>query len=167
MFPLPDDPKNLVYYPDDGVLQAFGVVQDSDLQKPQHLDDKKEKCILVVKNGLATGTTMGRVNGLKSFTRTYETDGTSHTSIEIAVLRYSSSGKFSDGGHLGKFSDGGDSGSVVLDREGRIVGILTGSEGPNYNTDTSYITPYWWIEKQIEAKFPGITLYERVEYIYR
>lgn len=153
MFPQPDDRKNYVY-PDDGLLQAFGVVQDSDLRKPQHLDANKEKCLFVVKNGLATGTTIGRVNGLKSFTRTYETYGISHTSIEIAVLRY---------GSAGKFSAGGDSGSIVLDREGRIVGILTGSEGPTDETDTTYLTPYWWIEKQIKEKFPGIALYERVE----
>ncbi|KAH8115973.1 hypothetical protein DFH11DRAFT_1583254 [Phellopilus nigrolimitatus] len=153
MFPQPDDRKNYVY-PDDGLLQAFGVVQDSDLRKPQHLDANKEKCLLVVKNGLATGTTIGRVNGLESFTRTYETYGISHTSIEIAVLRY---------GSPGRFSDGGDSGSIVLDREGRIVGILTGGEGPTDETDTTYLTPYWWIEKQIKEKFPDIALYERVE----
>ncbi|KAI0059370.1 hypothetical protein BV25DRAFT_1809287, partial [Artomyces pyxidatus] len=88
--------------------------------------------------------------GLKSFTRTYETFGISHTSIENAVLRY---------GSPGKFSDGGDSGSIVLDREGRIIGVLTGGEDPTDEIHTAYLTPYWWIKEQ----FPGIALYERVE----
>ncbi|KAI2628718.1 hypothetical protein GGR54DRAFT_360288 [Hypoxylon sp. NC1633] len=38
----------------------------------QHLDVHSEKCLLVVKNGLTTGTTVGRVNGLQSFTRYYD-----------------------------------------------------------------------------------------------
>jgi hypothetical protein len=152
MFPQPHDRKNYTY-PEDGLLQAFGVVQDSEMRKPQHLDANGEKCLLVVKNGLATGTTVGRVNDLESFTRVYDKYGMAHTSVEIAILRYASPGKF---------SDGGDSGSIVLDREGHIVGILTGGEGPTDETDTTYLTPYWWIDKQIKAKFPGCALYDDV-----
>jgi hypothetical protein len=62
------------------------------------------------------------VNGLESFTRTYEEYGMEQTSIEIAVLAY-------DKTH-GKFSNPGDSGSSILTRDGRIVGILTGGAGP-------------------------------------
>ena len=150
MFPQLNDRKSYTY-PDDGLLQACGVVQDSEIRKPQHLDVNGNKCLLVIKNGSATGTTVGRVNGLESFTREYDKDGISHTSIGIAVLRY---------GSPGKFSDGGDSGSIILDKEGRIVGILTGGEGPSDQTDTAYLTPYWWVEQQIKAKFPGIVLYD-------
>jgi len=122
---------------------------------PQHLDIDGEKRLLVVKNGLATGTTVGRANGLESFTRVYSDYGVHSTSIEITVLPY-------DRTH-GKFSDAGDSESIVLARDGRIVGILTGGAGPTDETDISYLTPYWWVEQQIKAKYPGCFLYEVVQ----
>jgi hypothetical protein len=54
----------------------------------------------------------------------------------------------------------GDSGSIVLARDGRIVGILDGGAGPTDETDTTYLTPYWWIEQQIKSKYPGCFLYD-------
>ncbi|KAG0133745.1 hypothetical protein HOY82DRAFT_516867 [Tuber indicum] len=153
MFPQPMDRVNYCY-PEDGLLQAYGVVQDDEIRNPQHLDVHGEKCLLVVKNGLATGTTVGRCNGLESFTRNYSDYGINQTSVEIAVLPY-------DKTH-GKFSDAGDSGSIVLARDGRIVGILTGGGGPTSETDTSYLTPYWWVEQQVKAKYPGCFLYDVV-----
>jgi hypothetical protein len=75
--------------------------------------------------------------------------------MEIAVLTY--------GEPHGKFSSRGDSGSVVLDRIGRIVGIITGGAGPTDETDISYLTPYWWIEEQIKSKFPDSFLYDVVQ----
>jgi hypothetical protein len=143
------------YYPQDGLLQAYGVVQEDKIRDPQHLDIHGEKCLLVVKNGSTTGTTIGRANGLESFIRIYDDYGIEHTSIEIAVLPY-------DKKH-GKFSDAGDSGSIVLARNGGIVGILTGGAGPTNETDITYITPYWWIEQQIKAKYPDCFLYEVVQ----
>ena len=154
MFPQPQDRKNYSY-PEDGLLQAYEFVREAEMRNPQHLDVHGEKCLLVVKNGLTTGTTVGRVNGLESFRRVYENYGISHKSLEIAVLPY-------DKSH-GKFSDVGDSGSVVLDRGGRIVGILTGGSGPTDETDITYLTPYWWVEEQVKAKFPGCFLYEVVQ----
>ncbi|KAI9512136.1 hypothetical protein F5148DRAFT_1165554 [Russula earlei] len=154
MFPQPVDRVDY-QYPPDGLLQAYGVVQDDEIRNPQHLDVYGEKCLLVVKNGLATGTTVGRTNGLESFTRIYAHDGTELTSIEIAVLPYDKT--------RGKFSDFGDSGSIVLARDGRIVGILTGGAGPTEEIDITYLTPYWWVEQKIKAKFPDCFLYQVVE----
>jgi hypothetical protein len=154
MFPQPADQANY-QYPQDGLLQAYGVVSDDEIRNPQHLDVHGEKCLLVIKNGLTTGTTVGRVNGLESFTRTYDEYGIKQTSIEIAVLAYDKT--------RGKFSDPGDSGSIVLSRDGRIVGILTGGAGPTDDTDITYLTPYWWVEKEIKAKYPGCFLYQVVE----
>jgi len=154
MFPDPADQADYSY-PPDGLLQAYGVVQDAEIRDPQHLDVHGEKCLLVVKNGLTTGTTVGRANGLESFTRTYDEYSIKHTSIEIAVLPY-------DKKH-GKFSDAGDSGSIVLARDGRIVGLLTGGAGPTDEIDITYFTPYWWVEKQVKAKYPGCFLYDIVQ----
>ncbi|KAI5779857.1 hypothetical protein DFH27DRAFT_644520 [Peziza echinospora] len=154
MFPHPDDRANC-RYPKNGLLQANGIVQDKEIRKPQHLDVHGDKCLFVVKNGSATGTTVGRVSGLESFTRTFNGTNINHTSIEIAVLPYDRK--------RGKFSDSGDSGSIVLDRDGRIVGILTGGSGPTDDTDISYLTPYWWAEQQIKAKYPNCSLYKAVQ----
>jgi len=151
MFPQPSDRANY-QYPPDGLLQAYGVVKDDEIRNPQYFDANGEKCLLVVKNGLTTGTTIGRTNGLESFTRIYDEYGIKQTSIEIAVLPY-------DKTH-GKFSDLGDSGSIVLARDGRIVGILTGGAGPTNETDITYLTPYWWIEQQIKSKYPGCFLFD-------
>ena len=61
-----------------------------------------------------------------------------------------------------EFSDAGESGSVVLDRTGPIAGILTGGSGLTDGTDTTYLTPYWWIQEQIKDKFPDWFLYDIV-----
>ncbi|EIW79463.1 hypothetical protein CONPUDRAFT_125778 [Coniophora puteana RWD-64-598 SS2] len=154
MFPHPVD-RATYRYPEDGLLQAHGVVQDDEMRDPQHLDVHGEKCLLVVKSGSATGTTVGRVNGIESFTRVYDDYGIGHTSVEFAVLPYDRM--------RGSFSDAGDSGSVVLARDGRIVGILTGGAGPVDETNIAYLTPYWWVEQQIKARYPGCFLYEVVQ----
>ena len=41
-----------------------------------------------MKNGLTTGTVVGRTTGLESFTRTHTKYDIKHTSIEVAVLCY-------------------------------------------------------------------------------
>ncbi|KAI1380371.1 hypothetical protein F4677DRAFT_441686 [Hypoxylon crocopeplum] len=138
-------------YPTDGLLQAFGVVQEEELRNPQHLDVHSQKCLLVVKNGTTTSTTFGRVNGLESFIRYYPTYGINETSTEIAVLRYSKEHP--------RFSEFGDSGSIVLDRAGQVVGGITGDGGASDGTDISYITPYYDIHAQLTSKYPGIHLY--------
>ncbi|KAI9775822.1 MAG: hypothetical protein M1839_000873 [Geoglossum umbratile] len=154
MFPQPVDRANY-QYPKDGLLQAYGVVNHAEIRDPQQLDVYGEKCLLVVKNGLTTGTTVGRVNGLESFTRVYHGYDIEHTSIEIAVLPYDKM--------RGKFSHAGDSGSIVLARDGRIVGILTGGGGLTDESDITYLTPYWWVEQQIKAKYPSCFLYEVIQ----
>ncbi|KAM5540847.1 hypothetical protein V8D89_005491 [Ganoderma adspersum] len=143
MFPRPEDRVDY-QYPEDGLLQAFGVVKPHEIHNPQHLDVNGEKCLLVVKNGLATGTTIGRATGMESFTRVYNEHGITDTSIELAVLPY--------GNTKGAFSAPGDSGSIVLDRDGRILGMLTGGAGTDERTD-----------EQIKKMFPDCYLYEVIE----
>lgn len=82
--PQPEDQAGYEY-PDDGLLQGFGVVKDNETRQPRHLDTNGKKALLVVKNGLTTGATISRVDGLDSFTRNY---GIEKTSIETAILPY-------------------------------------------------------------------------------
>jgi len=154
MFPRPEDQAGYKY-PRDGLLQAYGVVKDKEMRSPQHLDANGYKCLHVVKNGLATGTTVGRVNGLDSFTRIYAEYDIEQTSVEVAVLPYNRK--------RGPFSARGDSGAIVLERSGGIVGMLTSGSGATDETDTTYLTPYWWLEEQIKEVFPGSYLYDVVQ----
>ena len=154
MFPQPEDQASY-QYPRKGLLQAYGIVQRAEIRDPQHIDANYQKCLLVVKNGATTGTTIGRANGLESVQRTCEEyDIVKQTSIEIAVLPYSRT--------RGAFSDRGDSGSIVLTRNGQILGLLTGGAGPTAETDITFVTPYWWLEQQIKKQFPGAFLYDIV-----
>ncbi|KAJ3479860.1 hypothetical protein NLI96_g8767 [Meripilus lineatus] len=123
--------------------------------KPTNIDVNGKKCLLVIKNGLATGTTIGRASGMESFTSVYTQRGHKKTSIELAVLHY--------GRRTGPFSAPGDSGSIVLTRDGGILGMITGGAGNTYGTDVTYLTPYWYIEEEIKKVFPDCHLYEVVE----
>jgi hypothetical protein len=153
MFPRDEDRTNYVY-PKDGLLQARGILQLDDIRDPKHLDANREQCLLVVKNGLATGTTIGRVSGMESFTRVYKENKIDKTSVEIGVLPY--------GNTKGPFSAPGDSGSIVLDRSGRILGMITGGAGTTDRTDVTYVTPYSFLDKAIKKYFPDSFLYEIV-----
>ncbi|KAG8219464.1 hypothetical protein J3R82DRAFT_392 [Butyriboletus roseoflavus] len=154
MHPHPEGQSNFKY-PLSGLLQVKGVVKDDEIRKPQQLDAIGEKCLIVVRNGKATGPTLGRLIGMESFVRTYPEYGIKKTSIEIAVYPYSNKD--------GAFSAPGDSGSIVVDSKGRIVGLLIAGGGPIEKTDVTYLTPYWWIEEQMKKAYPNIFLYQIVE----
>lgn len=105
-----------------------------------------------MKNGGTTGTTVGRANGLESVKRTYPEHGiVKQDSLEIAVVYY---GK----GH-GRFSDRGDSGSIVVTRDGKILGMLNGGTGPTAETDVTWLTPFHYLDRQIKKKYPDAFLY--------
>jgi hypothetical protein len=110
-------------YPLSGFLQLRDIVREDELRHPTMLDGNGEECLVVVKNGNATGATIGRATGIESFVREYNAHGIHSTSMELAIYPYSHS--FEDGA----FSAPGDSGSVIADPNGRIVGILTGGAG--------------------------------------
>lgn len=56
-------------FPVGGLLHVSGVVKDDEIRQPQHLDVHGEKALHVVKNDMASGITVVRVNGLDSFIR--------------------------------------------------------------------------------------------------
>ncbi|KAL4244521.1 hypothetical protein ABKN59_009801 [Abortiporus biennis] len=149
--------KKYLSYPIDDLLQASRVMSDEEIHSPEQVDENGHKCLHVVKNGLGTGTTVGRVNGLDSFTRVYTEYGIEKTSIEVAVLAYSN--------ELGAFSAPGDSGAIVLDKDGGIVGMITGGSGATEKADVTYLTPYWWLEQEIKKILPDSFLYNDSEVV--
>lgn len=157
MSPQPQD-RQKYQEPEDDLIQIKGVVPESEFHAPQDLDVHNVKTLLAVKNGRTTGTTFGRVNGLKSITRHYTDYGIHELSEEYVVLGYDTSSLKNN-----KFSDPGDSGAIVVGRDGRIIGLLTGGGGPIDETDMTYITPYFWLEQRIKERIPGCFLYPIVE----
>lgn len=138
-------------YPLDGLLQLRDVVKEDELRHPTTLDANGEECLIVVKNGNATSVTIGRATGIESFIREYDENGIHSTSMAIAIYSYSQKD--------GAFSAPGDSGSVIADAKGRIVGILIGGAGKKDSIDVTYASPYYWIEERIKEAFPDSYLY--------
>ena len=143
------------------LLNAHRVVSRAELRAPAAAE-----ALRVVKNGGATGTTVGRLNGLESFVRMYPevpaygnpsaagpSQSQSETHVALAVLPHSR--------ERGAFSAPGDSGAIVLERSGGIVGMVTGGScsGEDGDMDVTYVTPYWWLEEQIQKVVPGCCLY--------
>lgn len=115
------------------------------------LDATGVESFFVVKNGSTTGLTIGRTTGFESFVREYENNTIRSTSVMMAIHQYSHK--------VGTFSAPGDSGSVIADPNGRIVGILTGGAGKEDVYDVSYAMPYYWVEERIKMAFPDSQLY--------
>ncbi|KAI0259708.1 hypothetical protein BC834DRAFT_833072 [Gloeopeniophorella convolvens] len=138
-------------YPDDRLLQLQGVISEDIMRDPDMLDRSGEKCLLVIKNGHATGVTIGRANGIKSYTRRYFSNGTHQDSMEWSILPYDSKS--------GAFCASGDSGSIIVDGRGRIGGLLTGASGKTESSDVTYATPFYWLLSRIKKNgFPQANL---------
>jgi len=93
---------------------------------------------------MTTGVTIGRATGIESFVR----EGEDKTSMAVTVYPYSH--------RDGPFSARGDSGSIIVDGRGRIVGLLIGGVGATGDFDVTYLTPYFWIEEHIKNAFPTV-----------
>lgn len=158
MHPHPEG-RSSFDYPWDGLLQLKGVFKEEEIRRPTSLDANGEECLFVIKNGKSSGVTVGRGTDIESFIREYHGNGNKSTSTAIAIYPYSRKD--------GAFSAPGDSGSVVVDGFGRIVGILIGGSGrvdptdvaADATTDVTYVTPYFWLEEQIKKAFPDSCLY--------
>lgn len=130
-------PRTFVY-PAKRLLKVSGVIPVEELRHPGQLDKENNKCIIVLKNGVASGTTIGFADGLFSYTR-HSYFGDIHIiSKEWAIV-----------GRDGPFSIPGDSGSVIVDGSGRFGGLLTGGcRGSRYHPnalDITYATPICFV----------------------
>ncbi|KAG9093365.1 hypothetical protein FRC06_011546, partial [Ceratobasidium sp. 370] len=131
-------------YPRDRLLPLEGVITDDLMRNPDMQDADGEPCLLVVKRGNATGTTLGRTTGVFSVVREYFGDmSINQTSMEWGILNYDSKSDV--------FSGPGDSGSIIADVRGRIGGMLTAGSGKTQASDMTYATPFWWLLERIRA----------------
>ncbi|KAF9649940.1 hypothetical protein BDM02DRAFT_3128052 [Thelephora ganbajun] len=135
-------------YPHNRLLPLIGTITDELMRTPDMWDSDGELCLLVVKSGSATDTTLGRANGVFSIVRDYFNDmSVNQTSMEWGIINYDSKSEV--------FSEPGDSGSIIADIRGRIGGMITGGSGKTESSDITYATPFWWLLKRIRANgFP-------------
>ena len=151
MFPKITDRKEYGY-PEHGLLQLRGVVPEGELVSFKQLDVNGDPALTVVKNGRGSGpgTTIGSVSSLKSLVRNYKNLVTPFWSRELTIVPYH--------GARSPFSTRGDSGSIIADRSGRIVALLTGGGGLTDTVDVAFATPYCQLEQRIKEALPGIRL---------
>jgi hypothetical protein len=148
MHPHPEG-RSSFKYPVGGLLQVKGIIKEEEIPQPTSLDANIEECLIVIKNGRST---IGRGTCIESLrSRIPQLRASSPTSMEIAINPYNHKD--------GAFSAPGDSGSIVVDGLGRIVGLLTGGSGATDSTDVTYVTPCFWVEEQIKKAFPDSYLY--------
>ncbi|KZT19660.1 hypothetical protein NEOLEDRAFT_1158983 [Neolentinus lepideus HHB14362 ss-1] len=135
----PEARRTTFKYPSDRLLPLRGMISRELMHRPDMLDHDNEPCLIVIKNGNATGVTIGRATGLFSF-----------ESKEWAIYNYDK--------NSGVFSAPGDSGSIVVDGLGRIGGLLTGGAGKTETSDVTYVAPMFWLWPRVKTHFPDASL---------
>ena len=147
MYPR-DDGQTTFEYPSDRLLELRDIITEERMRNPDMIDHDSETCLFVIKNGNATGVTIGRATGIFSFVRA---DLSTQGSKEWAIYNYDNKS--------GVFSARGDSGSIIVDGLGRIGGLLTGGAGKTETSDVTYATPMYWLWPRIKQRFPNAHLY--------
>ena len=95
-----------------------------------------------MKDGNTTGLTVGRYAGLEA----YLCNDLGVESIELAIYNYDK--------QSGPFAASGDSGSLIFDGEGHMVGILHSGMLKDGSNHVTYATPAWWAIEQLMVKYP-------------
>ena len=149
MYPRIDAPSDFEY-PAERLLKLRGILSAEEIRTPNNKDHNDEPMRYVIKRGLTSFTTIGRLTGFESHVRRYFTIG-SRDSVEAAVYPYSNDS--------GPFCRGGDSGSIIVDALGKFVALLTGGTGPTDSSDITFGSPMHWLWEIIKAQFPGANLY--------
>ena len=129
-------------HPHDRLLRVKDTIPDEEMRHLTALDENDDPCLMVIKRGNTTGLTVGRANNIFSYARNYYNDNKTETSKEWAILPFDSKS--------GPFSAKGDSGSVIVDRLGRIGGLLTGGAGATSSLDITYATPIGFLLKRMQ-----------------
>lgn len=150
MYPR-DNGRPSFKYPDTHLLPLCDMISEELMRAPDMLDHDNKTCLLVLKNGNATGVTIGRATGIESFVRD---DNTGEESLAWAVYNYDNKS--------GVFSALGDSGSMVADGLGRMVGMLNGGAGKTESSDVTYVTPMCWLWPRVKTHFPDANLYPAI-----
>ena len=141
-------------FPEERKLRIDACASPHDLAAPAELDAQGERCLMVGKDGSATGLTVGRYAVLVSFVR----DAAGVESVELGV--YNAGAETAE-----VFAGPGDSGALVWhmhgDGKAHIVGQLHSgcNKGGATSCHVSYCTPGWHLLEQVKEKYPHADFY--------
>ena len=125
--------------------QINGIVPRDVFLKPESFN---KPTFLVMKDGPATGLTVGCLTVMESFV----CDSAGRESVELAVYNFGFNMR-PDQLRLPVFSARGDSGSLIIDGLGRMVGLLHAGTGRRGDVDISYATPMYWLWPRIKERY--------------
>ncbi|KAG8742377.1 hypothetical protein FRC10_001599 [Ceratobasidium sp. 414] len=134
--------RTVFKFPTNRQLRINGCVTRELLAVPDCFDNNGEPCLVVMKDGNTTDLTVGRYAGLEA----YLCDDLGVESIELAIYNYD--------GQSGPFSAKGDSGSLIFDGGGHMVGILHSGMPKGGSNHVTYATPAWWAIEQLKLEYP-------------
>ncbi|KAH9961748.1 hypothetical protein BC827DRAFT_1288527 [Russula dissimulans] len=147
----PDSNTRTVFqFPLNRQLRISGCVTPELLANPDCFDSSGEPCLIVMKDGNATDLTVGRYAGLEA----YLCDELGVESRELAVYNYDK--------ESGSFSAKGDSGSLIFDGMGKMVGILHSGMPKGISSHVTFATPAWWVLEQLKHHYPHADFYRKV-----
>lgn len=132
--------KMVFQFPTNRQLRINGWLSREFLANPDSFDGNGEPCMIVMKYGNTTDLTVGRFAGLEA----YVCDEHGQESTELAVYNYDC--------ESGPFSAKGDSGSLIFDGMGRMVGIL--HSGMPKSGHVTFATPAWWAIEKLKDEYP-------------
>jgi hypothetical protein len=119
-------------------LKLQDYIREDEITHPTMRDENNEPCLIVGKRGRTSGITWGTANEVKSVTRI----SPALNSKELCVLS----------SICQPFSEEGDSGSIIFDLRGRVVGIMSAGTGLTDRVDTTYVTPIDWLLSDIKEQ---------------
>ena len=122
-------------------LRINGCVTRELLAVPNCFDSNGEPCLIGVKDCNTTDLTVGRLAGLEA----YLFDEFGIESIEPAIYNYDR--------QSGPFSAKSDSGSLIFNGEGQVVGNLHSGMPKGGSNHVTYAAPARWAIKQLKCKY--------------
>ncbi|KAI0303027.1 hypothetical protein BC826DRAFT_1137981 [Russula brevipes] len=141
------DTGPMVGFPSNGLLRIRGFVTKEQLANPESLDINGEPCLVALKDGCVSDLTFGRYAGLESFL----CDDNGVRSVSLALYNYDKQSK--------PFSSKGDSGSLVVNGTGEMVGLIHSGESrtgtSSMATYVTYVTPAWRLCEWIMEVYPN------------
>ncbi|KAG9074875.1 hypothetical protein FRC06_010411, partial [Ceratobasidium sp. 370] len=143
MFYAQSGSRTAFKFPTNRQLPMNGCVRRELLAVPNCFDRNGMPCLIVMKDdGNTTDLTVGRYAGLEA----YLCNNLGVESIELAIYNYDR--------QFGPFSAKGDSGSLIFNGEGQMVGILHSGMPKGGSNHVTYATHTWWAIEQLKLKYP-------------
>ena len=129
-------------FPPNRQLRINGLIPRELIVNPDLYDSAGKPCLIVMKDGCTTDLTVGRYAGLEA----YLCDKFGVESIELAIYNYDE--------HSGPFSVKGDSGSLIFDGKGRMLGVLHSGMPKGGSNHVTSATPAEFAIEQLKKRYP-------------